>query len=95
MSQPTLFGDAPIVDMSQPPATIPVNGSVDPREVKRLGEQCEALLARLRSGPASNRELSAIALKYTSRISDLRAAGYQVEAVSRNYETGETIYELK
>lgn len=45
---------------------------------KRLSRQCAAIIARLRRGPATNRELSEIALKYTSRISDCRDAGFNI-----------------
>ncbi len=45
----------------------------------RLSAQCAAILARLRRGSATNVELAEISLKYTSRISDLRAAGIAVE----------------
>jgi hypothetical protein len=44
----------------------------------RLSGQNARILARLRKGPATNAELAEISLKYTSRISDLRAAGYGV-----------------
>jgi len=37
-----------------------------------LTKQNTAILARLRKGPALNTELAQIALKYTSRISELR-----------------------
>ena len=60
---------------------------------KRLSGQCAAILARLRQGPATNRELSAISLKYTSRTSDLRAAGYAIRC-TRQYDSGLTVYEL-
>jgi hypothetical protein len=44
----------------------------------RLSGQNAAILERLKQGPATNVELAGISLKYTSRISDLRAAGYRV-----------------
>jgi len=44
-------------------------------DVVRLTGQNRAILERLRKGPATNGELAAIALKYTSRISDLRQHG--------------------
>jgi len=54
----------------------------DPRvrraDKPRLTGQNGAILARLICGPATNAELAEISLKYTSRISDLRAAGYTV-----------------
>ncbi len=64
-------------------------------EKKRLSKQCQAILDRLRRGRASNVELSQIALKYTSRISDLRKAGHNVVCVSRHRESGLTYYALR
>ena len=66
---------------------------LEPLEQQRLSEQNQRVLARLQQGPASNRDLAAIALKYTSRISDLRAAGYVIVPVERS--GGLTIYELR
>ena len=56
----------------------PTDPNVRPADVKRLTGQNAAVLARLRAGPATNAELAGIALKYTSRISDLRKAGFTV-----------------
>ena len=55
----------------------------------------EQMLDRLRYGPATNRDLAEIGLKYTGRISDLRAAGYRIVVTSKCVETGRCIYELK
>ena len=63
-------------------------------EKKRISKQCALILARLREGPATNRELSEISLKYTSRISDLRNSGYVIEVVSRDHATGLVVYRL-
>jgi len=76
------------------PPSIPVNVTVDQREVKRLSKQCAAILERLQAGDATNHELAQIALKYTSRISDLRAAGYQIEVASRDHDSGLVWYRL-
>ncbi len=71
----------------------------DPRLVKeetpRLSRQCRQILERLQRGPATNKELSAIALKYTGRISDLRASGYNIEVSKRDHKTGVTVYKLR
>jgi hypothetical protein len=64
-------------------------------ERPRLTGQNATILERLRRGTATNRELAEIALKYSGRISDLRAAGYNVQVVSRDYKTGLTMYELR
>lgn len=66
--------------------------NVDERD--RLSRQCAAILTRLRRGPATNVELAGLALKYTSRISDLRERGYAIVVVSRDRRTGLTIYQL-
>lgn len=57
------------------PATDP---NVRPADAPRLSRQNAAVLARLMRGPATNAELAGIALKYTSRVSDLRKAGFTV-----------------
>jgi hypothetical protein len=65
----------------------------DPAEIRRLTGQSAAILARLQQGPATARELSALSLKYTSRISDLRKAGYDVRC-REDAETGVSTYTL-
>ena len=65
-----------------------------PAEAARLSGQCKTILERLRQGRMTNKELSAISLKYTGRISDLRAAGYTVKCISRDHDSGVTVYEL-
>lgn len=61
----------------------------------RLSRQCALILARLQQGPATNRELCDIALKYNARISELRAAGYVVVCASEDRATGLSIYEWR
>jgi hypothetical protein len=63
-------------------------------EVKRLSTQNAQILARLTRGPATNKELSGLSLKYTSRISDLRKAGYQVAVTDHDRGSGRTVYAL-
>lgn len=58
----------------------------------RLAAQTQAIVDRLRSGAATNVELAAISLKYTSRISDARAAGYTIECT--RLDGGLTEYRL-
>ena len=55
--------------------------TITPQDRERLSHQCALILARLEQGSASNRELAAISLKYTSRVSDLREAGYSIDCV--------------
>lgn len=59
----------------------------------RLTGQNAAILERLRRGPATNRDLAEISLKYTSRVSDLRAAGYRIACERR--PGGLSIYTLE
>ena len=61
-------------------------------EVRRLAGQNAAILARLQAGPASARDLAQLSLKYTSRISDLRRAGYDVRCTESR--GGRSIYTL-
>ena len=49
----------------------------------RLDSQCGKILALLERGPATNRQLAEISLKYTSRISELRKARYDIALVGR------------
>lgn len=64
------------------------------QERLRLADQTYAVYRRLKMGPASNRELSALALKYTSRISDLRAKGIDVVVKEHDHDTGKVVYAL-
>lgn len=64
--------------------SLTLNNSVVPEETPRLSKQCREILEKLKHGPATNRELSQISLKYTGRISDLRAPGFRIEIVERN-----------
>lgn len=64
-------------------------------EKKRTGTQCDAILARLREGSATNFELTDIALRYSARICSLRKLGHVIEIVHTNNKTGLRIYRLK
>lgn len=85
MNQPSLFDN--------PQTLRAADRNIDPEDQPRLSAQCRTILARLLRGPATNTELAGIALKYTSRISDLRKAGYTV--TNRRQSGGVTVYELK
>lgn len=78
----------------QPPRIAPCDTHLVKAEKPRLAGQNLAILERLQRGPATNKELAQISLKYTGRISDLRAAGYNVALVARDHATGVTMYEL-
>ena len=64
-------------------------------ELARLSRQCQAIATRLQAGPATNRELSGISLKYTSRISDLRDRGWDVQVMEQDRASGLTWYALQ
>lgn len=51
-------------------------------ESGKLGKQCREILAHIKGRWASSSELAAVALKYTSRISDLRHQGYDIKSRS-------------
>jgi len=59
----------------------PIDPNIDQKDLVRLSAQNTAILNRLRQGPATNAELAGIALKYTGRISDLRANGFEIRCV--------------
>jgi hypothetical protein len=61
---------------------------------ERLSRQCRAILGTLVREPATNSQLARISLKYTSRISDLRSKGYDIECYDRDHATGLTWYRL-
>jgi len=58
----------------------------------RLDSQCDRMLARLKLGPATNIELAAFSLKYTSRITDLRQLGHNITCSKG--QGGLTVYRL-
>lgn len=57
----------------------PTDPNVMPGDEPRLTGQNAAILERLKAGPATNAQLARLSLKYTSRISDLRKHGYDIE----------------
>jgi hypothetical protein len=71
-----------------------IDRSVTKIEAKRLSSQSQRILELLRTGDRSNDELAAIARKYTSRISDIRKAGYEITIISRDHESGLVVYRL-
>ena len=58
---------------------LPIDPNIHPDDREAVIGQNGAILERLRAGPATNVELAAMSLKYTSRLSDLRAAGHVIE----------------
>jgi hypothetical protein len=78
--QRSLFDVGPARPGAYGPALAPRDPNADPRDVPRLTGQNAAILARLQRGPATSGELAALSLKYSGRVSDLRAAGYTIPA---------------
>lgn len=70
----------------------PCDPHVAEADKPRLSGQCAAILAMLEAGPRTNAELAAVSLKYTSRVSDIRAAGYDVTC--QRLDGGTTLYRL-
>lgn len=78
MKQRTFFDEEIARDNAIKRGIGPRDPNVQAADVPRLTGQNALILERLRQGPATCRDLNAIALKYTSRISDLRAEGYRI-----------------
>jgi hypothetical protein len=80
--------------VSPPPCDPNVTEAV---EAKRLSAQCRTMLDAFRAAGVdgmTNDDLARISRKYTSRISDLRAAGYEVRIIAQNFKTGLVVYRL-
>ena len=56
--------------------------------------QKERILARLRKGPATNRELNDIAFRYSARLAELRDEGHAIAWRAVKGCPGLTIYRL-
>ena len=79
---------------SQDEVITPRGVTLSAHATRRLSKQCAAIHARLQKGPATNSELSQIALSYTRRLSDLREHGIEVECYQRDDTTGLNWYRL-
>jgi hypothetical protein len=91
MNGRTLF-DPPPVSRTEDPEICHVSEELLNLSGRRES-QATRILERLAQGPATNAELSEIALKYTGRISDLRHEGWVIECETRG-KSGETEYRL-
>ena len=60
----------------------------------RLTGQRAKIIERLKSGPASNAELTQIAMRFTARIHELRKCGYDIRIVRQDRDSGLVWYEL-
>ena len=57
--------------------------------------QKERILARLQRGPATNRDLNAIAFRYSARIAELRDEGHRITWTPVKGKPGLTLYRLE
>jgi hypothetical protein len=73
----------------------PTDRHVAAQDVPRLSGQNKAILALLRSRAQTNVELAVVSLKYTSRVSDLRAAGYKISCERLCGVAGVWLYRLE
>ena len=76
------------------PYGLEFNPTVPEAAKPRLGRQQQAILDRLRKGPATNNELSQIAQRFSARSGELRAAGYDIRRTHDDHERGVYVYEL-
>ena len=60
----------------------------------RLTGQRAKIIERLQSGPATNAELTQIAMRFTARIHELRKCGYDIRIVRQDRDSGLVWYEL-
>lgn len=69
------------------------DSGLDPAEKPRLDKQCLKILRLMIEGPATNAQLSQIALRYSARIFDIRTkAGITIKIRERNREIGVNLY---
>jgi hypothetical protein len=90
MSRQLSLFDPPATAASPPP---PRDPHVQRGDERRLSGQNATILHLLRQGSCTNVELARVSLKYTSRISDLRAAGHRI--VCRRGDGGCNVYTLE
>jgi len=82
------------LSLFDPPKIIhPRDPNTNPTDEHRLSGQNKLILDALADGPKTNKQLAFFSLKYTSRISDLRAAGYVIDC--ERLQGGLTLYRLK
>ena len=71
----------------------PRDPSVLKKDRPRLTSHNGTILARLRTGPATNVQLNQICFRYSARIHDLRSRGHKI--VLERGEGGVNIYRLE
>ena len=83
-----------LVDMIPGAYGLEFNPTVPDAAKPRLGRQQQAILDRLRKGPATNNDLCQIAQRFSARIEELRKAGYDIRRTHDDDRRGVYIYEL-
>jgi hypothetical protein len=63
-------------------------------DAARVSKQAAAILTALLEQPQPNTRLVQISRKYSSRLAELRDAGWQVECYNRDHKTGLAMYRL-
>jgi hypothetical protein len=91
MRQMTIFDPPP-----RPPVIEPCDPRVtQPVKRRRLQGKARQVLALLRDGDRTNRELvDAVGHRFGGRISDLRKRGFVILCLNENHATGEATYRL-
>lgn len=90
----------PVVDLwdvpTKQPATAPParDPNLSREAIPRVSKQALQVLEQLRSGPKTNRQLLEVAIRYGSRLHDLRKAGYDIQIVSKDEASGLVTYKL-
>lgn len=74
---------------------VPTDPRIEPEQRPRLNRQCQAILARLQQGPATNMELLPISTRFSARIHELRKHGYRIEITDSDRARGLNTYALK
>ncbi len=88
-------GQKDLYDHAEKQELTPTDPNIHFDEIPRLSKQNREVLDFLRrQGMVSNRELSAIALNYTGRISDLKKHGYDIQARRDDFISGKVYYTL-
>ena len=85
--------DVPSIPTPKVTAPPPRDPNLSKAAVARVSRQALEVLEQLRKGPKTNRELLEVAIRYGSRIHDLRKAGYTIDK-EEDHKTGLTLYKL-
>lgn len=85
--------DVPSIPTPKVTAPSPRDPNLAKVAIARVSRQALEVLEQLRQGPKTNRQLLDVAIRYGSRIHDLRKAGYTIDKFE-DHATGLTTYKL-